>query len=100
VYIKGGAEIDPYNLQSSKWKVEFTDQNQILEFILYKHLNKNWKIYWSEQGFTSLVLETWFADGELELLNGNQEDRRTEKFMAPTPSGSLQIKINVQIKDL
>jgi hypothetical protein len=26
-----------------KWKFEFTGPNQILEFILYKYLNKNWK---------------------------------------------------------
>ena len=42
-------------LQSSKWKLEFTGPNQFLEFIyIYIYLNKNWKIYWSEQSFTGL----------------------------------------------
>jgi hypothetical protein len=29
-----------------------TSPNQILELILYIYLNKNWKIYWSEESFT------------------------------------------------
>ena len=46
--------------QSSKLKFEFNGQNQILEFflyIIYIYLNKNWKIYWSEQSFTGLGAE-------------------------------------------
>ena len=49
---------------SSKWKFEFTGLNQILEFIFTcLVLNKNWKMYWSEQSFTGLGPEdrcsTW-----------------------------------------
>jgi hypothetical protein len=39
-------------IQSSKWKFKFTGPNQILEVIFYIVLNKNWKIYRSEQTFT------------------------------------------------
>jgi hypothetical protein len=47
--------------QSSKWKFEFTGPNQILEFILYVYLNKNWKIYWSTKFY-------WSWDGGLGYL--------------------------------
>ena len=39
--------------QSSKWKFEFTGLNQSCIYF-YIVLNKNWKIYWSEQSFTGL----------------------------------------------
>jgi len=42
------------NIQSSKWKCEFTGPSQILDFILYIYLNKNWKNYRLEQSFTGL----------------------------------------------
>jgi hypothetical protein len=32
-----------------QWKFEFTSLNQILKFILYIYLNRNWKMFWSEQ---------------------------------------------------
>jgi hypothetical protein len=42
--------------QSLKWKFEFTDQSQILEFIFIYNvvLNENWKFDWFEQSFTGL----------------------------------------------
>ena len=45
-----------HKVQSSKWKFWFTGPNKILEFIFIYNvfLNKNWKIYWSEQSFTGL----------------------------------------------
>jgi len=47
---------------------EFTSPNQILEFILYVYLNKNWKIYWSKQSYTGLGPEgqcsSWVPPGE------------------------------------
>jgi hypothetical protein len=46
-------------MQSLKWKFEFTGTNQILEFILYIYLNKNWKIYWSEHSFTGVGPKDW-----------------------------------------
>ena len=36
-------------------------EKQILEFISYTYLNKNWKIYWSEQSFTVLRPEDRFS---------------------------------------
>ena len=43
--------------QSSKWTFELTGPKQILEFIIFIYLNKNWKIYWSEQSVTDLGSE-------------------------------------------
>ena len=56
-------------LQSSKWKFEFTGLNQIFEYILYihVHLNKNWQIYWSEQSFTDLGLEDLCSSWRMPL---------------------------------
>jgi len=48
-------------------KIEFTDPNQILEFVLYINLNKNWKIYWSEQSFTGLELEDYIPVGLFDI---------------------------------
>jgi hypothetical protein len=59
--------INLYFWQSSKWKFEFTGLNQILEFILYKYLNKNWTIYWSwARGPVLILSEDWHL-----LLNQN-----------------------------
>ena len=59
--------INLYFWQSSKWKFEFTGLNQILEFILYKCLNKNWTIYWSwARGPVLILSEDWHL-----LLNQN-----------------------------
>ena len=41
--------------QFSKWKFEFTSLNQILEFIFYIVLNKNWQMFWSKQSLLVLV---------------------------------------------
>jgi hypothetical protein len=42
-------ELITQNRQSSKWKFEFH-----IQIYFYIVLNKNWKIYWSEQSFTGL----------------------------------------------
>ena len=42
-------ELITQNRQSSKWKFEFH-----IQIYFYIILNKNWKIYWSEQSFTGL----------------------------------------------
>jgi hypothetical protein len=55
--------------QSSKWKLEFTGPNQYFEFILYIYLNKNWKIYRSEQ--SSSLLRVWFAQVSMYLFEWN-----------------------------
>ena len=57
--------------QSSKWKFEFTGPKQILDFIyIYNvYLNKNLKIYWSEQYFTVLGLEDRYLSWGLHKKN-------------------------------
>jgi len=47
---------------------------QILEFILYIYLNKNWKIYWSEQSFTGLGPEERCSSSGLwdDMINDHQ----------------------------
>jgi hypothetical protein len=75
------------NWQSSKWELEFTGPNQILEFIsinIHLYLNKNWKMYWSEQNVTGLGTEDRFSSWWLTELR--------ETVMVMDLSGSMITK--------
>jgi hypothetical protein len=78
-------------IQSSKWKFSFTGPNQILEFILHIYLNKNWKIYWSEQSSTGLGPEDrcllWGLYNSLKQVT-------TIQCIYPTGSPRIQYCIN------
>jgi hypothetical protein len=57
--------LDCDNLTFLKMKFRFTGPNLILEFIFQIFLNKNWKIYWSEQSLIGSYIRSWERPGDL-----------------------------------